>query len=385
MNQVPTKRQRGISLIEALVALAVMSIGMLGLVSLQTSLRGSSDVAKQRSEAVRRGQQEIERWRAFTVLNTTAGSTAFADLAAGTTSQDIVGTNATYTQQRIVTDLASPRRGKALTVNVSWVDRNGETQSVRLSTAVAGIAPELAATMTVPGDGDALQQPGGRHRSIPQLATPLIDRRYSAFVPPAASGGSVWIFNNTTGLITLCTTTASDLSTLVYDEAANTLDSVLCGGKAVSVSGFVRYSLGSTSAPSASDAANPTSQPSDYPASNNVIVVATNTANGQSVDCSAEHVNSGLPFFTAYYCAVPVTVIPFTTPYWTGALSFKPTSAFANTNDITKMRACRYHSAAGYTLQSEPLSNQNFLLIRAGNGSTAFSCSGAGLTAHQPS
>lgn len=384
MTNAGTPRQRGVSLIEALVALAVMSIGMLGLVSLQTSLRGSSDVAKQRSEAVRRAQQEIERWRAFTVLATTDGSTAYADLAAGTTTASITGTNATYTQERIVSDLAAPRRGKALTVNMSWTDRNGESQSVRLSTAMAGIAPELAATMAVPGDGDALQQPRGRHRSIPPMAKQLGEGR-SGFIPPNASSGSVWIFNNITGLISLCTTTASSTNDLVFDNDTNTTDNVTCGNeKAVLVSGFVRYSLDTASAPNAAAAANPTSKPSDYPASGNVVVVA-NYGSSQNVDCNASDVNSGPAYFTEYYCAVPVTVIPNVTPAWSGSLSFKPTSAFANSDSITKMRACRYHSAASYSVQSEPLANQNFLLIRAGNGSTSFSCSGAGLTAHQPS
>jgi prepilin-type N-terminal cleavage/methylation domain-containing protein len=385
MNQAPNKWQRGVSLIEALVALAVMSIGMLGLVSLQTSLRGSSDVAKQRSEAVRRAQQEIERWRAFTVLNTTAGSTAFADLTAGTTSVDITGTNATYTQERIVADLAAPRRGKSLTVNMSWVDRNGDTQRVRLSTAVAGIAPELAATMTVPGDGDALQQPGGRNRSIPPGAKQLGGGQ-SGYIPPNAIGNAVWIFNNTTGLISLCTTTASSTNDLVFDNDDTTTDNVTCGSdKAVLVSGFVRYSLDESSAPDAADAANPMSRPNDDPASNDVVVKATNTTNAQSVDCNVEHVNSGPPYYTVYYCAVPVTVIPFTTPYWTGSLSFKPTSRFtsnAASTDKDKMRACRYLATpAGYTLQSEPLANQNFLVIRAGDDSDSFHCSDAGLIA----
>ena len=45
--------QRGVSLVEAIVAMAVMAFGMMAIVGLQTTLRQNSDIAKQRSEAVR--------------------------------------------------------------------------------------------------------------------------------------------------------------------------------------------------------------------------------------------------------------------------------------------------------------------------------------------
>ena len=46
-------RSQGVSLFEALVALAVMAFGILGIVGLQMSLRQNADVSKQRAEAVR--------------------------------------------------------------------------------------------------------------------------------------------------------------------------------------------------------------------------------------------------------------------------------------------------------------------------------------------
>jgi Tfp pilus assembly protein PilV len=79
MMRTRNRLQRGISLIEALLALAVMALGMMGLVGVQSTLRSTSDVAKQRSEAVRIAQAEIERWRAFDALNGGA-NTNYADL-----------------------------------------------------------------------------------------------------------------------------------------------------------------------------------------------------------------------------------------------------------------------------------------------------------------
>ena len=76
-------QQRGVSLIEALVALAIMAFGMLGIVGMQSSLRTNADISKQRSEAVRIAQEVIEQRRAFWVLAAAAGVTAYADIVTG--------------------------------------------------------------------------------------------------------------------------------------------------------------------------------------------------------------------------------------------------------------------------------------------------------------
>ena len=67
------RRIRGVSLVEALVALAVMSIGMLALVGVQSTMRLNSDLAKQRTEATRIASEEIERMRSFISLGAVNG------------------------------------------------------------------------------------------------------------------------------------------------------------------------------------------------------------------------------------------------------------------------------------------------------------------------
>ncbi|MBK7261372.1 MAG: prepilin-type N-terminal cleavage/methylation domain-containing protein [Rubrivivax sp.] len=114
---------RGVSLIEALVALAVMAFGMLGVVAMQSSMRQNSDIAKQRSEATRLAHQAIESRRTFTVMTNTAGRLAWADLI-DQAPQTIVGTNASYVRTATTPDLGSGR-SKNLIVDVQWVDRNG--------------------------------------------------------------------------------------------------------------------------------------------------------------------------------------------------------------------------------------------------------------------
>ena len=76
-------KQRGFSLIEALIALLVMAFGMLALAGMQASVSYGGDMAKQRGEAMRLAQERIEQMRSYTGLSTGAinwnGIDALAD------------------------------------------------------------------------------------------------------------------------------------------------------------------------------------------------------------------------------------------------------------------------------------------------------------------
>ena len=390
-----TRRQRGVSLIEALLALLVMALGMLGMVGVQSSLRHSSDVAKQRSEAVRIAQLEIERWRAFTAL-AGGGGTNFGDMADATAT--IAGTNATFTRTTDIEPMAAPRPGTALSVTVTWADRRDQHQRVQLASLIAGITPGLAGTLSVPGDGDLARQPLGRHRGVPRPALDLGGGQ-SGWMPPN-SPGVAWVFDNQTGLVTFCSTTAASTAGLVYDLVNPGANNVTCtANQGILVSGFVRYALGGAQ-PTAAEAASPPSGPVDAPVSDltEVWVHHGTAAFASPRQCVVEHINRApgvTTAYSAYYCAVPVMVIPGVAPAWTGSLSVGPSNLVAPTLATTftdRLKACRYHAAAVYALQTEALTNQNFLLMRAGHGTVpppglqdggAFTCPGTTL-AHQP-
>jgi Tfp pilus assembly protein PilV len=389
-----SRLSRGISLIEALVALAIMAIGMLGIVGMQSTLRSTSDVSKQRSEAVRIAQREIERWRAFLTISGNPTTINYDDLLAGTTADPpFDGINASYTLSRTVSLLPLPRLGKALGVSVTWEDRTGQPQRVDLSTMIAGISPELSSTLTVPGAGDVIQQTQGRKGGIPIGAKDLGGGR-SGWIPPGATPGVAWVFNNATGVITLCTTTATAVADLIYDTGTPGSNNVVCTTNyAMYVSGFLRYALDYTQ-PTPANAANPPSQPADSPAANLVTVQADYTLAGPQVQaCYVSNVNSGSPFtpsYTQFNCAVPALLIPNVPLSWTGSLKFGPATLFSTSlseSAASLMKACRYHAAASYAAQTEPLANQNFLLIRSGDGVLPFTCPTPPpplLYAHQP-
>lgn len=385
------RRQRGVSLVEALVSFGVMAFGMLAVVGMQATLRGSGDLARQRAEAVRIGQDAIEAWRGFTTLASTTGRTAFADI---TTQDDQTVTpanaNATYVLRRTVSTEAavngtvSPAR-RQLTVDVSWEDRSGQTQQVRLVSSIAGVEPELAASVVLGAAPEPALQPRGRHRAVPPSAVPVGIGR-SAYLPPGQSQSSdgrvAWVFNNTTGLLQFCTTSATSTASIVLTTVAISGNTQCTGGNALLVSGTVRFATSGNPANSPASVANPTG-----PGFDNFrirIEPASGTTNPpERVRCFLQPLVDNQ---VQYECAVPITA---EVNSWNGSISF---SNLDLANDVRDDRAdeykvCRYHELASYSNVSAALLNQNFVIIRAGDGDTAYQCpttSTPRTWAHQP-
>ncbi len=379
---------RGVSLIEALVALGVMAFGMLALVGVQATLRSNGDFSRQRAEAVRIAQESMEEWRAITGLEADAGSTDYTDLASdGPTA--VAGINASYARSRTVSNIGGTlstgaRAGKVLLVSVAWQDRAGQAQVVQLSSVIAGVAPELAGSLTLPPQGTPSRQPRARSRTIPTLAKDL-GNGTSVFKPPQPGGGSVsWVFNNTTGVITgLCSGLPTDPVAADVATCANNTQAQL-------VSGYVRFAS-TGSQPNEAEAENPTGTVLNL----NMSVQLTSTGHGAPGftcfdDSTDDASQASVRVRVAYYCAV----ISNTNGLWAGRTYINPlgfstptaTSAWviSDTGGANR-KVCRYTTladdgnsssrnidhplnyAAGLTagLAYAALANQNFLVISA--------------------
>ena len=351
---------RGVSLIEALVALVVMAFGMVGVVGMQASLRMNADIAKQRSEAVRIAQEAIEARRAYSVMQTSAGLSAYADIVSqGAASVVGYTTNTTYTLALSVVNSVEPQM-KTLTVDVRWDDRTGQAQSLLITTGIAGTPPELAGTLSLPPSGQSNSPIRGRNSGIPPTA---IDRGdgTSSFAPPGAAGTS-WIFSNVSGLITQ----------VCVELACTDVNARL-------LTGFVLFATGPTQ---------PTPELGELPTSDSFAVhvqVDQTAPSPLTVDCFEETA----PRYVQYFCAVPVGV----GLRWSGksTLSSLPLASSIADPSSGLFRVCRYtpvrngHPVVGPAIsnQEHPLDyasvdagliNQNFLVIRAGDGLTAFDC-----------
>lgn len=205
-------RTRGVSLMEALVAMAVMAFGMLAVVGVQATLRMNADIAKQRSEATRIAEEEIERLRTFRQVESVAGPVLGWDeiVSQGATVAAMAAANTTY---QVIRNVGTPAGSaqKTLSVTVNWEDRYGNVQNVVLRNVIAGAAPVLSGLLSAAPTRTAPSQRKNRHPTIPLRAHEL-GTGESVFKP--AEGGTVaWIFNDVTGVITsVCTVAAASTS-----------------------------------------------------------------------------------------------------------------------------------------------------------------------------
>ncbi len=208
-----SNRSSGFALVEALVALLVVAFGMMAIAAFQYTLSRSSDIAKQRTEATRIAEREIDRLRSFGQRGPDAdpndGLLTFAeDLQTGTSLlPDVSGTftNTVYRTQRVISAPTAPvpsigERFRWVNVVVRWDDRTGVEQSVTLSTAISdGTPTDLGGLSGGRGLATTLR-PKNRNINIPYPAVNLAGGTSSAFVPPP--GNAIFTFNNDTGNVT---------------------------------------------------------------------------------------------------------------------------------------------------------------------------------------
>ncbi len=334
------KAQRGVSLVEAIVAMAVMAFGMMAIVGLQTTLRANSDVAKQRSEAVRIAEESIEAARAFSLM---AAYNNIGDLVVDPVPLDQTTTNAVYKLTRTVVDTAQGM--KSIQVEVSWVDRTGQPQRVMLNSVIAGIEPALSGILSLLPASVSVRQPLGRSGGIPPMAIDLGGGK-SAYRPPGAPDTTVWVFDNLSGVITSVCAFPADGNPAELVNTDNCFEQ-----PSYLISGFVRFSLGPFP-----DAVNPTGE--QIPIGMYAVAIGVEFGNGE---CFVAPVEVPPLTYTSYFCRVPQSA----DTTWTGSI------LLGLPLDLTMYDVCRYSNGQPgninhprvYTGLDRSLNNQNMLVI----------------------
>jgi Tfp pilus assembly protein PilV len=138
------KQQYGQGLIEMLIVVVIVASCCMALFKFQMTLRYRDSLALQQSDATILALNKIESLRDFHVLTPQTPYAAYQDIVSGSSST--AGMNTTYTLTWTVTTNASPRY-KVINVSVSWTDIRNNSQSVQLTTELAGIQPIFSASI----------------------------------------------------------------------------------------------------------------------------------------------------------------------------------------------------------------------------------------------
>ena len=354
-------RNGGFTLIEALIALLVMAFGMLAIAGFQINLSRNSDVAKQRAEATRLGQEQIEQLRSFAT---------FAGYGALTSGNDNVSTNATFARSWTFSGTAAdPQR--TLTVNVGWTDRANEAQTISLFTVIAEADATEAGGLAVPAiENGILRRPLARNINIPVPAVQLGGTNIGkSKMQWGGSSGGWLVFSDASGdVIRKCASEPGDETNLDDPSLCETLVAYL-------LTGFINDGSFNNSWPWTLTGA-----------------TLTNTLNVIGFECflsDATDPNNGSPIagFKFYSCLIQPTDHdgdedddpPPTTPtprVWTGKLEFVP--APTGTQKVCRYLANSTDSSGVHQNVTQTLDNQNYYVRGSGN------CDAGAQAQHQP-
>ncbi len=360
------QRRQGASLIEALVAMLVMAFGLMAVTTIQSRLRHSGDSAKQRTEATRLAQAELQRLRSFAALtrepSTPSTATVYAEFA--DQRYETNGISTRYSVERRVRPLA--QAGLELQLRLSWRDRTLDDSDTALSltwlTAVAAADPKLlVAAQLAPDAGVPARRSMNRHPAIPVSAHRLDAER--SVLKPQESGDQAWLLDNRSGeVLQICRVRANLRTADIRSVDLNDCRSRMANGS-VLLSGNVRFALGLQPNPELANDA--------VLAGVGVTLQVSQPPNMSAPLCQAQARSDAGEQYLAYHCLIERPAAETNWQGWSGrsllsGLRFAPGGH----------RVCRYSDdfdgdsridnaehPLDYQAVTESLAHQNFLVI----------------------
>ena len=128
----------GFSLLEVVIALGVLSVGVLGLVKMQAYMEVKAENALKTLDAlhIAEAQMEFYQTRASNISGAT-GLIAFASMAESTNCLQSMVSGTDYRLTCDANTLSLSDALRTINVSVSWDDRRGVSQAVSLKTAIS--------------------------------------------------------------------------------------------------------------------------------------------------------------------------------------------------------------------------------------------------------
>lgn len=204
---------RGFTLIEALVALLLASVGLLGVARLQVAVSGDGSSAAQQLEAQRLLSDKIEEIRQLNAVQ-------LAAFASGSDQPSTASPVAYARRWNWVAGSGSNQR--MLQVSVDWTDRSGQARSMKADTLVQAPEGRLVGAMTQPlGPDQTIRGPLDRYIDIP-LAAELVGDGRSAFTinkPPSNVAQVTFVWDDMTGRVVERCSSAPSLAQILKGVA----------------------------------------------------------------------------------------------------------------------------------------------------------------------
>lgn len=408
-----SRRPRGISLVEALVALVVLGFGTVAIAELHGRMQGHADVARQRTEAVRLADEAIEELRAFTQMAPASGAQAYASIGDDDRVVDGRTGHRSHTVFRVARRIDDTAIGgaKAASIAVSWQDRHGATERIVIDSLIGANDPMYSGALTVGAGAGATRSAFGRAPAVPVDARDLGDGRSIWKATPA--GSIAFVFDNASGYVVgRCVGIAASTASRDLDRR----DLHTCDGIArLFLSGTIRFTQ---AVPADAADANDPPLPVElavslsggaYPAPAECFVTAMRTVRQAApggvltvaVPLDATPASLGVgrwtetgERFARYRCAVA----PRTDGRWSGRVDLVPAGWTIGSGSVDR-RVCRFvadldgsgaidahaEHPADHVDVAGPLGAQNFLVVGGGQACPAIpptSGIGAGRLAH---
>lgn len=139
------KKQTGFSLLEVLIAFAIIMISVVSLVGLHRFYIKAEASSTMRTVALQLAESKLDNLRTFDSVSAKSGVVAYTDIVTNSTGENKTLNGNTYKVSWVVTNnyLTSPANAipetKSVTVNVGWVDNEGAAQTIALSGLVSRI------------------------------------------------------------------------------------------------------------------------------------------------------------------------------------------------------------------------------------------------------
>lgn len=140
MATVGVRLQAGSGLLEVLIAVVILSIGVLALGRFQGASLQDAVASRNRSQALTLARQTLAGMRSFTT------SDDYHQLVSGGDAAPIEGINTRYTRRWLVTPFDDPPY-KAVTVILSWAGMQGEARELRLRGYIGQREPVRSAVL----------------------------------------------------------------------------------------------------------------------------------------------------------------------------------------------------------------------------------------------